>query len=198
MARNSTSNGVSREYVFEMVEAHTCSLGRYFGRLHIHPTSGHPENYPHLHLVYRDDKSSFNYESSDRTIATSWHSDVSYEYQPPGLTSFFLLASPETGGDTIFASQVTTLSRLSPDFIAFLRTLKAMHSGHEQAEYSRSGKRGGVVRREPVENIHPVIRKHPVTGEEALYVNRQFTRRIVGLKREESGTSQHLDSSSEL
>lgn len=32
-----------------------------------------------------------------------------------------------------------------------------------------------------------VIRRHPVTGEEALYVNKQFTRRIVGLKKEESG-----------
>lgn len=161
--------------------------GRYFGRLHIHPTSGHPEGYPHLHLVYRDQKSSFNYEQSDRTVATTWHSDVSYELQPPGLTTLFLLASPETGGDTIYTSQVTTLKRLSPDFVAFLRTLKAVHSGHEQADFSRSGKRGGVVRRDPVENVHPVVRKHPVTGEEALYVNRQFTRRIVGFKREESG-----------
>ncbi|EKM60786.1 uncharacterized protein PHACADRAFT_246914 [Phanerochaete carnosa HHB-10118-sp] len=160
--------------------------GRHFGRLHIHPTSGHPDGYPHLHLVYRDKHSTFNYEHSDRTIATSWHSDVSYERQPPGLTTLFLVAAPETGGDTVFTSQVTTLRRLSPDFVAFLRTLRATHSAHEQAEFSRAGNRGGVVRREPVVHEHPVIRRHPVTGEEALYVNRQFTRRIVGFKKEES------------
>jgi sulfonate dioxygenase len=65
--------------------------------------------------------------------------------------------------------------------------LKAVHSGVEQANFSRSGRRGGTVRREPVEHVHPLVRKHPVTGEEALYVNRQFTRRILGLKKEESG-----------
>jgi sulfonate dioxygenase len=119
--------------------------------------------------------------------STVWHSDVSYELQPPGLTTFFLLAQPSTGGDTLFTSQVQTLRRLSPQFVAFLRTLTAVHSGVEQAAFSRAGRRGGVVRREPVEHVHPVVRRHPVTGAEALYVNRQFTRRIVGLKREESG-----------
>ena len=82
---------------------------------------------------------------------------------------------------------MAALKRLSPQFVAFLKTLKATHSGFEQANFSRSGRRGGVVRREPVEHVHPVVRRHPVTGEEALYVNRQFTRRIVGLKKEESG-----------
>ena len=135
----------------------------------------------------RDANSSFNFEINDSTTTTLWHSDVSYELQPPGLTTFFLLAQPTTGGDTLFTSQVSTLKKLSPQLVAFLRTLKAVHSGVEQAEFSRSGKRGGIIRREPVENVHPVIRRHPVTGEEALYVNRQFTRRIVGLKREESG-----------
>ncbi|KAI0793277.1 TauD-domain-containing protein [Abortiporus biennis] len=160
--------------------------GRHFGRLHIHPTSGHPEGYPELHLVYRDANSTFNFERDEYLTSTVWHSDVSYELQPPGLTTLFLLAQPPTGGDTLFTSQVSALKKLSPQFVAFLKTLKAVHSGIEQADFSRSGKRGGVVRRDPVENVHPVVRKHPVTGEEALYVNRQFTRRIVGLKREES------------
>ncbi|TFK41283.1 hypothetical protein BDQ12DRAFT_600984 [Crucibulum laeve] len=176
--------------------------GSHFGRLHIHPTSGHPTGYPEIHLVYRDRNSSFNFEVDDSITSTVWHSDVSYELQPPGLTTFFLLAQPATGGDTMFTSQVSTLKKLSPQFIAFLRTLKAVHSGVEQANFSRSGRRGGTVRRDPVEHVHPVVRRHPVTGEEALYVNRQFTRRIVGLKREESETIlkflyDHIDKSAD-
>ncbi len=89
----------------------------------------------------------------------------------------FLALVAGTGGDTLFTSQVSALKKLSPQFVAFLRTLKAVHSGVEQANHSRAGKRGGIVRREPVENVHPIVRRHPVTGEEALYVNRQFTRR---------------------
>jgi len=160
--------------------------GSHFGRLHIHPTSGHPDSMPELHLVYRDGQNSFNFERNDRITSTEWHTDVSYELQPPGLTTFFLLAQPREGGDTLFTSTVAALKRLSPDFVAYLRTLRAIHSGVEQAEYSRAGKRGGVVRREPVEHVHPIVRRHPVTGDEALYVNRQFTRRIIGYKKEES------------
>ena len=42
------------------------------------------------------------------------------------------------------------------------------------------------MKREPVEHVHPLVRRHPVTGEKAIYVNKQFSRRIVGLKTEES------------
>ncbi|KAF8761575.1 TauD protein [Rhizoctonia solani] len=178
-------------------------------QLHIHPTSGHPALIPELHLVYRDGNETFNHEQLNRISTTLWHSDVSYELQPPGLTTFFLLAQPSSGGgDTLFVSQVQALKKLSPPFVDFLRTLKAVHSGVQQAKYSREGRRGGVVRRDPVEhgrswNNNPthsapeflhhvfsssVVRKHPVTGEEALYVNQQFTTHIVGLKKEESDT----------
>jgi len=160
--------------------------GSHFGRLHIHPASGHPKNAPEIHLVYRDENTTYNFELEERITTSLWHTDVSYELQPPGLTTFFLLAQPSTGGDTLFASTVGVLKHLSPSFLGYLRTLKALHSGVEQANYSRSGKRGGTVRREPVEHVHPVIRRHPVTGEEALYINKQFTRHIIGLKKEES------------
>jgi len=174
-----------QDFIDRDVDYHR-AWGSHFGRLHIHPTSGHPTGAPELHLVYRDANHTFNFENDDGITSLNWHNDVSYELQPPGLTTFFLLAQPSTGGDTLFSSQVAALRRLSPQFVAFLRTLKAVHSGIEQANYSRSGKRGATVRREPVENVHPIIRRHPVTGEESLFVNKQFTRRIVGLKREES------------
>ena len=56
--------------------------------------------------------------------------------------------------------------------------------GVEQAANSLS--RGGIVRRAPVTTTHPLVRTHPVTHEKALFVNPQFTRRIVGYKKEES------------
>ena len=65
--------------------------------------------------------------------------------------------------------------------------LTAVHSSVEQTNYSQHGRYGRTVRRELVQHIHPIVRRHPVTGEEALYVNRRYTRRIVGLKVEESG-----------
>lgn len=177
--------------------------GRHFGRLHVHPTSGHPQGYPELHLVFKEANTTFNFERDESITSTLWHSDVSYELQPPGLTTFFLVSQPSTGGDTLFISQVAALKKLSPPFVAFLRTLKAIHSGVEQANFSRAGRRGGIVRREPVENAHPIVRRHPVTGEEALYINRQFTRRIVGLKREESDNLleflfSHIDKAGDL
>ncbi|RDB24351.1 Alpha-ketoglutarate-dependent sulfonate dioxygenase [Hypsizygus marmoreus] len=160
------------------------AIARHFGPIQRHPTSGNVKGYPEFHVVYRDAKRDPVRDYQDRINFTSWHSDVSYEKQPPGTTFFFILDQPETGGDTLFLSQVEAYNRLSPEFQKRLEGLKAVHSAVPQAENSL--KRGGVVRREPVESEHPIVRVHPVTGEKALFVNPNFTKRVVGFKQEES------------
>jgi sulfonate dioxygenase len=47
---------------------------------------------------------------------------------------------------------------------------------------------GGLVRKDPVDTIHPLVRVHPVTGEKCLYLNGEFITRIMGLKDTESKT----------
>ncbi|CAI4216129.1 unnamed protein product [Parascedosporium putredinis] len=145
-------------------------IGGYYGRHHIHPTSGSPEGFPEVHIVHRQaGDNSIDQFFANRTSSVAWHSDVSYEAQPPGTTFLYVLDLPSTGGDTLFANAVEAYNRLSPLFQERLHGLKATHSAIEQANGS-----------------HPIIRTHPATGEKALYVNPQFTRQIVGLKKEES------------
>lgn len=133
-------------------------------------TSGAPDGYPEIHLVYRNgSQSEFEGFLANRNSSVSWHSDVTYEEQPPGTTFLVILDTPEVGGDTAFVNHVEAYNRLSPALKERLHGLTAVHSGFEQAEFSRS--RGGVVRREPVKHSHPLVRTHPATGEKALFVN---------------------------
>lgn len=146
--------------------------GTYFGRQHIHPTSGAPEGHPEIHLVHRGagDKGHETYFKA-RTSSVAWHSDISYEKQPPGTTFLYILDRPETGGDTLFVDAVQAYKRLSPLFQERLHGLRATHSGIEQVNAAAA--RNSIKRREPVVHDHPIVRTHPATGEKALYVNPQ-------------------------
>lgn len=147
-------------------------FGAYFGRHHCHPASGAPPGHPEIHVVHRGegDKSAEAFLAS-RTSSVAWHSDVSYEAQPPGTTFLYVFDKPDAGGDTLFVNAAEAYNRLSPLFRERLHGLGATHSGHEQAAAALA--RGGIVRRAPVAHVHPVVRTHPATGEKALYVNPQ-------------------------
>lgn len=144
----------------------------YFGRHHIHQTSGAPKGFPEIHLVFRgaDDRTGAKF-LEQRTNTITWHSDVTFEKQPPGTTFLYVLDGPSTGGDTLFGDMVQAYKRLSPEFRKRLHGLKAVHSGIDQVNASLNG--GGIARRDPITSEHPIVRTHPVTGEKALYVNPQ-------------------------
>ncbi|KUL85709.1 hypothetical protein ZTR_08500 [Talaromyces verruculosus] len=59
-------------------------FGGYFGRHHIHPTSGAPEGHPEIHVVYRNG-SDGEVEAyfANRNSRVQLRSDVSYEQEPP-------------------------------------------------------------------------------------------------------------------
>lgn len=145
-------------------------FGRYFGRLNVHPTTGSPKGFPEVHLAHRGagDKTMEKIFEA-RTTSITWHSDTTFERQPAGTTMMYMLESPDSGGDTIFSNNVEAYRRLSAPFQQRLHGLQAVHSGLKLAESSRD--RGGIVRKEPVASIHPLVRTHPATGEKTLFVN---------------------------
>lgn len=157
-------------------------LARHWGPLHKHATTPIPKEpgLEEVHVVYST--------SSPRTdpfpSLDLWHSDVSYELQPPSTTSLKLLTGPETGGDTLWSSGYALYSSLSPGLQIYLEGLSALHSAVAQADGARAS--DIPVRREPIETVHPVIRVHPATGWKSVYVNPGFTRRIVGVPKAES------------
>ncbi|KAI8062307.1 uncharacterized protein B0P05DRAFT_516186 [Gilbertella persicaria] len=169
-------------------------LGKYFGPLHVHNTFGHPPGLPEIHVVYFDSETVNRYKSIggvslelSRSAQDGWHSDVSYELQPPGLTFLKIDTLPaEAGGDTLWSSSYTAYDRLSPAFKNFLEGLEAVHDGYYQVEEANLAKH--VVRRKKWTATHPIVRTHPVTGWKALYVQKGFTKSIVGLSKRESDT----------
>ncbi len=159
--------------------AEAVEFGAYFGRLHIMNISPCPKGHPEVHLVHRGaSDTSVQKVLAGRTNSVVWHSDVTNEEQPPGTTVMYILDTPKTGGDTLFVSMVEAYNRLSPGFQQRLHGLTALHSGVEQAESQKA--LGGICRREPVANEHPIVRTHPVTGEKALYVNPQCRSSLRG------------------
>lgn len=48
----------------------------------------------------RSPTKNFNYQTDTKLSSSAWHSDVTYEKQPPGLTGLWLYDSPPSGGDT--------------------------------------------------------------------------------------------------
>ncbi|KAK1476296.1 hypothetical protein CTAM01_15539 [Colletotrichum tamarilloi] len=160
------------------------AYGRHFGSLHVHQMGGQIKDYPELLPVYRDfTPGAVDNEIKDNVTSVKWHSDMSYEINGMGTTTFLPLSTPASGGDTLYLSTTAAYYALSETYRTLLHSLKAVHSGFSQA--SVNDHRDRYIR-EPIETIHPVVRTHPVTKQFSLYVNRLYTKRIVGMKQEES------------
>lgn len=118
-----------------------------------------------------------------RVIGGTWHSDHSYDERPAMASILVARELPPYGGDTLFASQVAAAANLSDGLRQTLRGLNAIHS---DGSFSQSIIDGIGDEAFQGDVSHPVLIKHPQTGQEALFVNGDFTVRFDGWSVEES------------
>ncbi|MGB0554268.1 MAG: TauD/TfdA dioxygenase family protein [Alphaproteobacteria bacterium] len=119
-----------------------------------------------------------------------WHTDTAYLAKPPMGSVLYAKEIPENGGDTMFANLYLAYETLSGPMKAILDGRKAVNSSRKgdaaagrQKSVDENPKDASDVQ---TESIHPVLRTHPETGRQALYVNRGHTVCFDGATPEES------------
>ena len=160
------------------------ALAARFGDLHIHPVYPHAPDVEEIIVLDTHDN---NPPDND-----NWHTDVTFIDTPPAGAILAAKQLPETGGDTLWASGIAAYNALSEPFKALLSGLQAEHDfkkSFQEFKYRKSEEeherwKQAVAKNPPL--LHPVIRTHPVSGKQALFVNEGFTTRIVGLSEKES------------
>src|SRR5215510_3383904 len=159
------------------IEQHK-DFARRFGKLHMHPASPNViADHPEVLVIKADDKAKY-------IAGEDWHSDVSCDAEPPMGSILYLTEVPPNGGDTLFANTYAAYQALSEPIKRMLQGLTALHDSSKAHYYRVKATDRDDIKFPNAE--HPVVRTHPVTGRQALYVNRGFTLRIPQLKRHES------------
>jgi len=119
------------------------------------------------------------------TAGSYWHSDLSYIAEPVDASMLYAIEVPETGGDTLFANLYEAFETLPADMQARLRGLTAVHNLMSGTGADAKVALTDAQYEKVPDAVHPVVRRHPKTGREALFINPGFTRRIVELERAE-------------
>ena len=116
-----------------------------------------------------------------------WHTDMSYNALPPMAAALYALEIPAAGGETGFSNMYLAYETLPAALQARVRGLRCKH---DATRNSAGGLRRGM---QPVEDpstspgtAHPMVRTHPETGRDALYLGRRRHAFVIGLACEES------------
>lgn len=118
----------------------------------------------------------------------AWHSDFSFQHEPPSFTILASVETPPWGGDTVFASMTAAWDDLTDVMKEQLLPLQAVHTARDA--YSRrmqpihSGMRGMEIICDDSANEerrHPLVCQHPETGRTVLFYNRAYVRDIDGM-----------------
>ncbi len=160
------------------------ALAARFGELHIHPVYPQVPDVPEIIVL---DTGNDNPPDND-----NWHTDVTFLAAPAMGAILAAKLLPPSGGDTLWASGVAAYQALSEPYRKLLAGLNAEHDflksfpAHRFARTPDEKRRWEQARIDHPPRLHPVVRTHPVSGRQGLFVSEGFTTRIVELGASES------------
>lgn len=160
------------------------ALAARFGELHIHPVYSTAPGVPEIIVL---DTSNDNPPDND-----NWHTDVTFLAAPAMGAILSAQMLPAAGGDTLWASGIAAWEALSAPWQRMLAGMQAEHDflksfpAHRFARTPAERVQWEKARANHPPLLHPVVRTHPVSGRQGLFVNEGFTTRIVELSASES------------
>ena len=135
-------------------------------------------------------------EADERTplFAENWHSDWSFQAQPPAGTCLLAIEIPPKGGDTLFANQHAAWDALPAAKQAEWGDLVAIHSARlayapDGSYGTRDEGRSMAIRpgeEARAEQTHPMVPAHPETGRRGFYSTLGYVVGIEGLDDEDA------------
>ena len=137
-----------------------------------------------------------NADETSSIFAEAWHSDWSFQANPPAGTCLYGITIPPVGGDTLFANQHKALAEMPAELREKIAGKLAIHSA--AGGYAPSGLYGEAdnqsdrsMRIQPSETAyetfqHPIIRQHPETGREGLFSCMGYIMGVEGLSQDEA------------
>ncbi|MBX7457830.1 TauD/TfdA family dioxygenase [Qipengyuania sp. 1NDH17] len=130
-------------------------------------------------------------EDQTTNIGGGWHTDHSYD-QIPAMGSILVARTlPPSGGDTLWAHMGAAYESLPEEMKRRLEGMEAFHTADHiyspEGAYAKTDQ-GSALRGQELKTgaTHPVVIRHPQTGQKLLYVNPGFTIHFAGMTRQES------------
>jgi alpha-ketoglutarate-dependent taurine dioxygenase len=148
---------------------------------------GEPElvwNRPHPESSYIQEIMSGNRPSdAPRSGSQFWHTDGSYLSYPPIATVLRGVRLPQTGGETLFADTRSAYGALPSHLLAQVESLRLRFSYHYRLHALHTQRYGSNDSEEKIripDTLHPLIRRHPVTGRGSLYLDELCVAGVAG------------------
>ncbi|WP_182359968.1 TauD/TfdA dioxygenase family protein [Tomitella gaofuii] len=156
----------------DLARADHVTLAERFGPLEDHPVLGSDPDHPGLVRIYKDA------DTPIERFENAFHCDATWRQNPPMGSVLRCVSAPPVGGDTIWVNMALAYERLPEEVKERIAGLRARHSIEATFGARMPLEQRLALKERYPDPEHPVVRTHPETGEQVLFVN-SFTTHLT-------------------